>query len=250
MNPRPSTRDWLETVAKRVDNGLFRYVAYRIFRRSRVLFTKLPIRLRQVDVGFGSYSASPVDVYHTSRETRIEIGAYCSIGRGVSLICTGGHDPAHLTTSPLSQLIERQPRLSRTVDRGPVKIGNDVWIGDRVTILGGVTIGDGAVIGTMSLVTSDVASYSIHGGAPSREISQRFPVEVVERLKLLRWWALPVSFLRENLELFYDSNVLSALDRLELASQRYCNHEQSPIRSDSRKGGDIDTSPGKPPSAG
>jgi len=54
-----------------------------------------------------------------------------------------------------------------------VRIGNDVWIGARVVILPGVTIGDGVIIGACSLVTKDVMPYSIVGGVPAKVIKSR-----------------------------------------------------------------------------
>lgn len=54
--------------------------------------------------------------------------------------------------------------------KGPVRIGNDVWIGDRVCILSGVTIGDGAVIAANTVVTKDVFPYSVVGGVPAKVI--------------------------------------------------------------------------------
>lgn len=55
----------------------------------------------------------------------------------------------------------------------PVTIGNDVWIGDRVTILPGVTIEDGCIIGAGAVVTRDIPAYSIAAGIPARVIKQR-----------------------------------------------------------------------------
>ena len=55
----------------------------------------------------------------------------------------------------------------------PVIIGNDVWIGGRVTILPGVHVGDGAIIGAGSVVTHDVEPYSIVGGNPAKLIRKR-----------------------------------------------------------------------------
>ena len=55
----------------------------------------------------------------------------------------------------------------------PVKMGDDVWIGVRVTILPGVNIGDGAIIAAGAVVTKDVEPYSIVGGVPARKIGER-----------------------------------------------------------------------------
>lgn len=55
----------------------------------------------------------------------------------------------------------------------PVKIGNDVWIGSRVTILPGVKIGNGAIIGASAVVTKDVPDYAVVGGNPAKILKYR-----------------------------------------------------------------------------
>lgn len=55
----------------------------------------------------------------------------------------------------------------------PVSIGNDVWIGGRVTILPGIKIGDGCIIGAGSIVTKNVEPYSIVAGNPAKKIKSR-----------------------------------------------------------------------------
>lgn len=54
--------------------------------------------------------------------------------------------------------------------KGPVEIGNNVWIGDKVSILSGVKVGDGAIIAANAVVTKDVPAYSIVGGVPAKII--------------------------------------------------------------------------------
>jgi len=64
--------------------------------------------------------------------------------------------------------IYKQPHI-----KAPISIGNDVWIGANVTILKGVNIGHGAVIGAGSVVTKDIPEYGIAVGNPARVIKTR-----------------------------------------------------------------------------
>jgi acetyltransferase-like isoleucine patch superfamily enzyme len=81
-------------------------------------------------------------------------------------------------------------------------VGNDVWIGCNSTILRGVTIGDGAVIGANSLVTKNIPPYAIAVGSPAKIIKYRFDKNIIEMLLELEWWNLPISVIREHSELF------------------------------------------------
>jgi acetyltransferase-like isoleucine patch superfamily enzyme len=67
-------------------------------------------------------------------------------------------------------------------------IKNDVWIGRGVSILPGVTIEDGAMIATHSVVMRDVPPYAMVAGNPATVIRQRFPDETIEALLDLAWW--------------------------------------------------------------
>ena len=83
--------------------------------------------------------------------------------------------------------------------KGDIVIGNDVWIGYEAVILAGVTIGDGAVIGSRAVVTKDVPPYTIVGGVPAKTIRRRFDEDTVEELLGLRWWDWPEEVIRENI---------------------------------------------------
>ena len=73
-------------------------------------------------------------------------------------------------------------------NKGNIVIGNDVWIGYEAVILAGVTIGDGAVIGTRAVVTKDVSPYTIVGGVPAKPIRKRFAQETIDNLLKIKWW--------------------------------------------------------------
>ena len=77
--------------------------------------------------------------------------------------------------------------------------GNDVWIGFEAVILSGVTIGDGAVIGTRAVVTKDVPPYTIVGGVPAKPIRKRFSDDVIFELLKMQWWNWPENRIRKNL---------------------------------------------------
>lgn len=123
-----------------------------------------------------------------------EIGAFCSIADGVA-IGRGEHPITAVSTSPVfhaGKNIFRRNFATHNFERGGrTTIGNDVWIGLGSIIKAGVTIGDGAVVGAGSVVTKDVAPYSICAGVPAREIRKRFDDETCKALQESRWWDWP-----------------------------------------------------------
>ena len=90
----------------------------------------------------------------------------------------------------------------------PVTIGNDCWIGERVSIVGGCSIGDGAVVLTGAVVTKDVPPYAVVGGVPAKILKYRYDEDTVKWLRGIRWWDKPLEWLRENYELLCDMDRL------------------------------------------
>ena len=99
----------------------------------------------------------------------------------------------------------------------PSKIGNDVWIGARAIITGGVTVGDGAVVASGAVVTKDVPPYAIVGGVPARIIRMRFEKDEIQALNELLWWDMDEPFLRKNFKLMHSSTNLNKLSDLKNA---------------------------------
>lgn len=126
---------------------------------------------------------------------RLVIGKFCSIACGTKFIFNcANHTLKSLSTYTFPLFFEewdlpKSELASAWDNKGDIIIGNDVWIGYDAVIMAGVTIGDGAIIGTRAVVTKDVAPYSIVGGVPAREIRKRFAPDVIERLRALQWWS-------------------------------------------------------------
>ena len=92
-------------------------------------------------------------------------------------------------------------------------MGHDIWVGDNAVVVGGVSIGTGAVIGAGAVVTRDVEPYAIVVGSPARVIRHRFDEETRRRLLELEWWTFSVSDL-SGVDFSNISRALEAVARL------------------------------------
>ena len=148
---------------------------------------------------------------------RLVIGKFCSIASGVRfLFNSANHALGSLSTYPFPLFFEEWGLDPGDVadawdNRGDIVVGNDVWIGYEAVLLAGVTIGDGAIIGTRALVTRDVPPYTIVGGVPARPIRPRFSQETVSALWRLKWWDWPRERIRRNIAAIS----AGALDKLQ-----------------------------------
>ena len=100
---------------------------------------------------------------HISCINRIQIGDNCLTGKWVTI-----SDNNHGTTDFMT--LHEAPAKRKLYSKGPIIIGNNVWIGDKATILANVTIGDGAIIAANTVVIKDVPAYSIVAGNPARVV--------------------------------------------------------------------------------
>ncbi|WP_421698421.1 type B chloramphenicol O-acetyltransferase [Ancylobacter sp.] len=148
---------------------------------------------------------------------KLIIGSFCSIGSGAAFIMAGnqGHRSDWISTFPffwMSDVPAFAGAKNGYKPAGDTVIGNDIWIGSEAIIMPGVTIGDGAVIGTRALVTKDVEPYAIIGGNPARIIRKRFDDSAIAKLLELRWWDWSDDELRDAMPLLTSGDV-SALHR-------------------------------------
>jgi len=139
-------------------------------------------------IGDHTYGVPHVPIY--AGTARLIIGRYCSIADQVTIVLGGEHRSEWTTTYPFSDLDGWGARHipGHPTTKGDVIIGNDVWIGLGCTILSGITVGDGAILGARSVIARSVEPYAIVAGNPGRHLRFRFEAATIKRLLRLRWW--------------------------------------------------------------
>jgi len=152
------------------------------------------------------FECNNVLYHYPINQDRLIIGKYSSIASGAKFIFTAAnHTLSSLSTYPFPIFFDEWGLSGTNVTdawdrKGDILIGNDVWIGYEAVILSGVTIGDGAIIGTRAVVTKDVPPYTIVGGVPARPLRKRFTEEVIEKLLKICWWNWPDHKVKEHLD--------------------------------------------------
>lgn len=157
-----------------------------------------------VTVGRHTYGVTRNIFVRATALAPCSIGAFSAIGPDVLIYGQAEHPLNSPSSYPFrSQYFMADAPAAEPLTRGPVRIGNDVWVGSRAIILSGVTIGDGAVIGAGAVVARDIPAYAIAVGNPARVVRQRFAPDVVARLLEIRWWDWPDGKIRRFEPLLY-----------------------------------------------
>lgn len=164
-----------------------------------------------VSVGAHSILSGPIRI--VADLNQVSIGKFCSFAPQVT-IWESLHDARRITSFYILSEFFGDNFKRDIISKGPIQIGNDVWIGTRAVILSGVTIGDGAVIGSGSIVTKDVPPYTIVGGIPAKVLKPRFPGQIVQRLLYLRWWDWDEDKIGRNRMLFEGELTMDKLDNI------------------------------------
>ena len=158
------------------------------------------------EIGEWTYG-SPAVLNYGGKGT-LKIGCFCSISEHVTILLGGEHRWDWVTTYPFTDAcVEASHFQGHPRSKGPVIIGNDVWIGYGATILSGVTIGDGAVVAAGSVVVKDVPPYAVVGGNPARVVKYRFSEGQIAALLEIRWWDWPIEKIRQAWPLLLNDDI-------------------------------------------
>lgn len=160
----------------------------------------------------GSYSCLSADI---GRFTSIAPYVRCNVGTHpytepfvTTSPCFFSLNPRHSqngSTFANKQLYEELSYYDKKRCIG-IKIGSDCWIGENAFLVGGIKIGDGAVILAHAVVTKDVPPYAIVGGVPAKIIKYRYDKETIDFFLKIQWWNNEIDWFKENWHLLNDIN--------------------------------------------
>lgn len=179
----------------------------------RLCFLKNIIKNPNIIVGDYTYYDDFEDVQNFEKNVKylfdfigdkLIIGKFCMIASDVTFIMNGAnHLTDAISTYPFAIFgngWENAMEGKTYPSKGDTIVGNDVWIGHKVTIMPGVNIGDGAIIATGAVVTKDVAPYSIVGGNPAKELKRRFSDKEISQLLEIKWWDWEIDRITRNVQ--------------------------------------------------
>lgn len=169
----------------------------------KMIFLKDKVQATNVHIGAYTYYAQNSDdddfekhhiLYNREGHGQLDIGKFCSLANGVEIIMgAANHSMKSISSYPFNMVKEEWAhRLGMTgkdlPNKGDTVIENDVWIGQKATIMPGVRIGNGAVVGSKAVVAKDVPPYAVVVGNPAHIVSYRFDPDTIAFLEELKWW--------------------------------------------------------------
>ena len=142
---------------------------------------------------------------------KLIIGKFCMIASDVTFIMNGAN---HLTEAVSAYPFAifggdwANAMEGKTYPtKGDTNIGNDVWMGFGATIMPGIQVGDGAIIASKSVVTKDVAPYTIVGGNHAKQIRKRFTEQQILALQEIKWWNWDIQKITDNIQNLTDTDI-------------------------------------------
>jgi acetyltransferase-like isoleucine patch superfamily enzyme len=151
-----------------------------------ITIRKIYYYLHKLKIGYGTYGGC--FNRNNNIPPDISFGNYCSISSNIRIF-RANHPYKEFTTHPILFNPIAGNVKKDLLKRPELVVGHDVWIGEWVIITPGVNkIGNGAVIGSGSIVTKDIPPYSIAVGNPAKVIGYRFDETTINNLEKSKWW--------------------------------------------------------------
>lgn len=191
-------------IPKCISYNIFLYIKsirWRIKNQHNLTTINSNFDLSLVDVGNYSYGMLNVFSYSTAGE-RLSIGNYVSIAPNVYFILGGNHLYTNFSTFPYNVFI--LGKKNEALTKGPIIVGDDVWIGTGSIILSGVRLGQGAIVAAGSVVTKDVPNYAIVGGNPATVIKYRFNEKIIAKLNQIDFSKINNETIFNNKNILYE----------------------------------------------
>lgn len=192
---------------------------------STVTYIRPTVKSKNIVVGDFSYFSDVDFEKHVTHHydfygDKLIIGKFCQIAAGVEFVMNGANHQMNAASTFPFYIFEGWEQDIPSTDvfsfKGDTVVGNDVWIGQNATILPGVHIGDGAIIGASSVVASDVEPYSIVAGNPAKQLRKRFDSELIAILLELKWWELPIEQINALIPTLTSSDLDAVKEQLRL----------------------------------
>ena len=152
----------------------------------------------------------------------VHIGSFTGIGLGCRFFPSEGvaHNPKACTNyafgnlGPRNEIFNNIAIPPKVQTKGDINIGSDVWFGESVTVMSGVTVGHGAVVATNSHVFKDIEPYAIYGGNPAKLIKFRFDKKIIDSFLEMKWWDLPDEMINKILPLLQQEPTMEIINQM------------------------------------
>lgn len=188
-------------IKKIVENILYpiKKIHWRIKNKTNYTTMGNNFSTSKVKVGCGTYGTLNIYSFNNKKEF-LEIGRYCSIAPNVVFLLGGEHNYKYVSTYPFKHFINN---IQEAETKGKINISDDVWIGFGATILSGVSIGQGAIIGAGTIVAENVPEYAIYAGG--KIIKYRFSSDIIKKIRKIDYGNLEhKTDIRKNISLLYE----------------------------------------------
>lgn len=161
----------------------------------------------------GTYFDRNVNIISWSDDYHVHLGKYNSIGRDCNFFLHANHRVDWVTTSsqlwgPVTpEIADMHMKMGHPTSKGDIVIENDVWVGAKSTVMSGVKISNGAVVGSNSVVTKDVPPFAIVVGNPAKIVRYRFTDDQIESLLKIAWWDWNEDKIRDKAIMLWSADI-------------------------------------------